>query len=166
MSEKPHKGRIKNWYFIQTHANTPPRIAGIFLDHPTLCGDDAETTSVLKFDAATGEIETRNTRYTLVSEGVPALNPRFPKKGDKMLFKGMNGYNGQLALAKKVFIVGHVYEVENCYVGAWDHSIAFVGIVGRFNGVMFEPSTQMDLPLPGAPDGTSDPEDEAGRAKD
>lgn len=62
----------------------------------------------------------------------------FPWKGDRMRFLGKNGYGRELAEAMKLFEVGKVYEVADCSVGDWSHSVAFVGVPGRFNGVMFE----------------------------
>ena len=62
----------------------------------------------------------------------------WPRQGDWMRFLGQNGYEHELAAAMQVFKVGHEYEVVDCEVGSWHHSVAFVGIPGRFNGVMFE----------------------------
>jgi hypothetical protein len=166
MNEKPHRGRIRDWYFVQTHANKPPHIEGLFLDHPELRGNDGHTAAVLKFDAETGEIETRNSRYTLVSEGEPSTHSAFPRPGDKVLFLGRNGYDHQLKEARKVFLLDHIYTVESCDIGPWSSTLTFVGIDGSYNSVMFEPSTQIELPLQGAPDGTRDPQDEASRTKD
>lgn len=65
--------------------------------------------------------------------------PRWPDKGDCMIFLGENGYPHELAAAMKIFKVGKAYLVEDCEVGDWCHHISFVGIPGRFNGVMFDP---------------------------
>lgn len=165
MNEKPHRGRIKDWHFIQALANTPPHIEGTFLDHPALLGEYGRTTSVLKYDFETGEIETRNTRYKLVSEGEPSTHSEFPKPGEKMRFLNRNGYPFQLAEAKKLFRLDRLYTVESCEVGPWSSKLTFVGIRGSYNSVMFEPSTQTELPLLGAPDGTHDPKDETGRTQ-
>jgi len=63
---------------------------------------------------------------------------QWPAKGDLMTFLGKNGYPFELEEAKKIFVVGNSYEVHDCDVGDWHHSIQFVGVKGRFNGVMFE----------------------------
>jgi hypothetical protein len=65
--EKPHKGRIKDWRIL--HSAGTVYIAGRFLDHPSLGkhGGNSITSPVLRADFVTGEIETRNSRYTLIS---------------------------------------------------------------------------------------------------
>ena len=55
-----------------------------------------------------------------------------------MRFLGKNGHDFEREAAKKVFVVGEEYEVESIDVGDWSHTISFVGIPGRHNGVMFE----------------------------
>jgi len=136
--EKPHFGRIKDWRFCQNEPNAAPYISGYFLDHPLMRGTDGYTSRVVKYDADSGEIETRNSRYRLVSDGEMSAHPGFPKKHDTMRFLGKNGREHQLAEALMVFKAGEAYEVESCHVGAWDHSVTFFGIGGHWNGVMFE----------------------------
>lgn len=64
----------------------------------------------------------------------------WPKAGDKMRFLGKNGYDFQLADAKKHFSEGQILTVVGCRVGAFDHTIKFEEEPKRwFNGVMFEP---------------------------
>jgi len=63
---------------------------------------------------------------------------RWPAKGDTMTFIGKNGYPYQLEAALKIFTPGEKYRVHDCEVGDFSHSIEFVGVKGRFNGVMFE----------------------------
>lgn len=77
----------------------------------------------------------------------------WPTRGDRMKFLGENGYDHELAEALKIFEVGHLYEVEDCDVGDWHHSVTFVGIKGRWNGVMFG----FDVPDPIAPPMPPDP---------
>ena len=62
MSEKPHHGRIENWFKFGG------MVWGRALDHPRFAGQDIRTSTVLKHDEETGEIETRNSRYTLVGK--------------------------------------------------------------------------------------------------
>lgn len=70
-AEKPHYGRIENW---QEEAcgkhGLGYLIVGRFLDHPAYALQKGHTSYVVKHDKATGEIETRNSRYTLV--GAPS----------------------------------------------------------------------------------------------
>lgn len=62
----------------------------------------------------------------------------WPSQGDKMTFLGKNGYDFERERALKIFAVGHEYEVENIEVHSWSHDIKFVGVEGRWNGVMFD----------------------------
>jgi hypothetical protein len=63
-AEKPHKGIIKNW---RKHPLSPGFGAYVVIGS---YGDRDEffirTSPVVSHDEATGEIETRNSRYTLV----------------------------------------------------------------------------------------------------
>lgn len=64
---KPHYGRIETWY----KSYCGPKglgyfIIGRFLDHPRFALLNGHTSYVVKHDEYTGEIETRNSRYTLV----------------------------------------------------------------------------------------------------
>lgn len=68
MSEKPHKGKIKHWTKVSySHGDI---VYGRAVDHPQFAGTDIHTSYVLSHDEATGEIETRNSRYTLVGPAV------------------------------------------------------------------------------------------------
>lgn len=62
----------------------------------------------------------------------------WPCKGDRMTFLGKNGYDSEREAAMKVFEIGKEYEVVDCEVSNWHHTVAFVGIPHRWNGVMFE----------------------------
>ena len=70
MFEKPHNGRIKNWFKDSTDCDGKGLgylIRGHFVDHPVYAGQRGGHTSyVVKHDETTGEIETRNSRYLLV----------------------------------------------------------------------------------------------------
>lgn len=61
MSDKPHKGVIKNWH---------KKDHGGFSVILGTTGDRDEfwirTSAIVNHDEATGEVETRNSRYTLV----------------------------------------------------------------------------------------------------
>lgn len=61
----------------------------------------------------------------------------WPTKGDHMTFLGKNGYEFELRDALNKFEVGKEYEVEDCNVQSWSHSVKFVGMEGWYNGVMF-----------------------------
>lgn len=136
---KPDCGRIKNAVRVPVDngKGLGYSISGEFLDHPMLRGQ-CRTSEVMVHDEATGTIETRNTIYHLVTEGKPTRQNGWPFKGDKMRFLGKNGYDSELAKAKQHFAVGTEYEVERCDVGDWSHTVEFVGIAGKWNGVMFE----------------------------
>ncbi len=72
-SLKPHKGRIEKWRKLKyDFGGLGYRIHGTLLDHPSLSGRNATTSLVIKHDQKTGEIETENTRYTLVGESYGA----------------------------------------------------------------------------------------------
>jgi hypothetical protein len=62
----------------------------------------------------------------------------WPAPGDHMHFLGRNGYDYDLKTAKEVFEIGKTYVVKNIDIGDWRHTIAFEGVDGRWNGVMFE----------------------------
>jgi len=67
-SEKPYKGRITNWEKVQ-HSGAKGLgyiITGVYVDHPSFRGETGYTSYVTKHDEKTGEIETKNSRYTLV----------------------------------------------------------------------------------------------------
>jgi hypothetical protein len=64
---KPHKGTIDNWYKLPVQGRTV--IIGDFVDHPEFAGKQGHTSYIVKHDKETGEVETRNSRYTL---GTPA----------------------------------------------------------------------------------------------
>jgi hypothetical protein len=65
-SKKPHKGRIKHWIALEGE------IHGFYVDHPQFKNQWGHTTSALRIDEPNQfgyrEIETRNSRYTLVGE--------------------------------------------------------------------------------------------------
>lgn len=136
--DKPHQGRIKGWKIERRRTANFAYIYGEFLDHPGIRGP-GWTSRIVSANFETGEVETKNSRYTLVDEGEPSRFLDFPMRGDKMVFLGENGYQNQLDEAFKIFSPGTVYEVEYCNVGLWDHYVKFVDIPGGpFNGVMFE----------------------------
>jgi hypothetical protein len=62
--EKPHRGAIKNWR-REYRIGSGYVIIGEFVDN---AGQRKTTSYVLKHDEATGEIETRNSRYTLLGQ--------------------------------------------------------------------------------------------------
>lgn len=138
MTDKPHYGRIKNWCKKVCEGGLGYIITGEFLDHPQYRGPYCHTSYVVAHDVITGEIETRNSRYQLVVDGEPTRFLGWPFKGDRMTFLGKNGYDYELVAAMKVFEVGKEYEVADCEVGDWHHTISFVGVDGRWNGVMFD----------------------------
>lgn len=68
-SGKPHKGSIENWSKVQRGMGLGYYVWGTFLDHPDFGLKTTNTSYVVKHEGA--EIETRNSRYTLVG---PALD--------------------------------------------------------------------------------------------
>lgn len=73
MSEKPHKGQIEEWHKEPCTGGLGFLIVGRFLDHPERLmaldlGGHGHTSFVVAHDKKTGEIETKNSRYTLVGE--------------------------------------------------------------------------------------------------
>ena len=69
---KPHYGRIQDWRKVEcTRKGLGYIVVGHFLDHPEFAGcKNAHTSYVIKHDEESGEIETRNSRYTLVLPSV------------------------------------------------------------------------------------------------
>lgn len=79
MSEKPHNGQIANWLRAYRNSmvhrvdetseygvNKGYDIIGLFIDHPDFGTAMGRTSLVLTHDEDTGEIETLNSRYTLL----------------------------------------------------------------------------------------------------
>lgn len=65
-SEKPHKGIITNWFTLPVGSvGLGYVICGHVEGHPEWGNGGIRTSYVIAHDAATGEIETRNSRYTL-----------------------------------------------------------------------------------------------------
>ena len=66
-SEKPHKGRIEKWTKLPcTSRGLGYIVCGHFVDHDRFAGKDGHTSAIIAHDSATGEIETLNSRYTLI----------------------------------------------------------------------------------------------------
>lgn len=67
MSDKPHKGTLTNWWKQETYTKLGLGfvIRGTFDGHPQFHGETGHTSFVIAHDETTGEIETRNSRYTL-----------------------------------------------------------------------------------------------------
>jgi hypothetical protein len=66
VEKPPHYGRIDNWRRIECEGGLGYLIVGRSLDHPTFGGASIQTSYVVAHDSETGEIRTRNSRYTLV----------------------------------------------------------------------------------------------------
>lgn len=64
MTDKPHKGSITNWDKLPWYGSNI--IVGEFVDHPEFAGKPGHTSPVVKHGG--NEIETRNSRYTLVGD--------------------------------------------------------------------------------------------------
>lgn len=69
---KPFNGTITNWHRVECErtAGLGWFVEGWNGDHPTERPATASTSEVVSFDAATGEIETVNSRYRLVGPAV------------------------------------------------------------------------------------------------
>lgn len=76
MADKPHKGRIKNWFKLPCQNGLRYYIVGTFLEHPDFGEKETNTSYIVVHDETTGEIETRNSRYTLLPNPEPAHDPR------------------------------------------------------------------------------------------
>ncbi len=63
-AEKPHRGRIAAWRKIGR--DNDAAYEGVFLDHPYLTGFISRTSAALKGPDGGDEIETLNSRYTLI----------------------------------------------------------------------------------------------------
>ncbi len=63
---KPHKGTIRDWVELPCRGGLGYYIAGHSIDHPQFGGGEIYTSWVVKHDRATNEIETNNSRYTLI----------------------------------------------------------------------------------------------------
>lgn len=67
---KPHKGTLTNWTKVELPLakGLGYIVTGVFKDHPDFAGEYGRTSYLVKHDEATGEIETRNSRYTLAPQ--------------------------------------------------------------------------------------------------
>lgn len=67
---KPHHGRLADWHKVSSFSDkgTGFCISARALDHPEFKGRLILTSYVISYDEKTGEIETRNSRYTLVDK--------------------------------------------------------------------------------------------------
>lgn len=73
LSETVHQGKITDWKRYDVRHLLPPGgntlgycIVGYFPEHPVWSDRYARTSVLVSHDEATGEIETQNSRYTLV----------------------------------------------------------------------------------------------------
>lgn len=152
---KPHFGRIKDWGEDPLPSLGPRayRIVGHFLDHPYFRGPDIHTSVVVSHDRATGEIETNNSRYTLVNEGEESRRPGFAMKGDRVQFLAAHGYDREREDACAFFTKGQELIVPEVNVGDSRSTYVFEGRPGlRFNTVMFGPplAAPSTTPVPAA----------------
>lgn len=68
-----------------------------------------------------------------------AASPKeWPKPDDRMRFLDEGGYPSDLAEARKHFAKGEVATVRDFHLGDWNSTVAFEGVPGWFNIVMFE----------------------------
>lgn len=76
---KPHKGSISDWqkvmipfehYYDGEAVGLGYFIVGRFVTHPDFAGRRGHTSYIVAHDAMPGEVETRNSRYTLVGPPV------------------------------------------------------------------------------------------------
>lgn len=65
-SNKPHLGKIKGVAIHNTDKGLGFLVYGVFDGHPNFDGMYGHTSYVVAHDEETGEIETRNSRYTWV----------------------------------------------------------------------------------------------------
>jgi hypothetical protein len=65
-TSKPYKGSITDWYVLPCLGGLGYYVRGTFKGHPEFDGMYGHTSYALSLDRATGELETRNSRYTLI----------------------------------------------------------------------------------------------------
>lgn len=65
---KPHYGKLDAWN--KRKEGAIHFFTGMFVDHPRFAGKYGHTSYMVSHDEDTGEIETRNSRYTLGKPGV------------------------------------------------------------------------------------------------
>jgi hypothetical protein len=66
-SDKPHNGELHDWFKMPAgDLGLGFVVFGRSHGHPVWGGGEMRTSYVVAHDEATGEIETRNSRYTLV----------------------------------------------------------------------------------------------------
>lgn len=72
VEEKPHRGRITDWTKLPCAPGLGFFIVGRFLDHYRFKDSDGHTSWVIREEdkGDTIEIETRNSRYTLIKDTV------------------------------------------------------------------------------------------------
>ena len=76
ITEKPYKGHITEWSKFHTPFGLRYYIFGKFLNHPDFGQKETNTSPVVYHDETTGEIETRNSRYTLIGQEMgPHVSP-------------------------------------------------------------------------------------------
>lgn len=98
MNTKPHKGRISGWWISPAQEEGLEfRVFGTFLDHPGIRGD-GYTSCVVKYDTVTGEIETKNSRYTLVPP-VKEKSPALSQESSAVTFSQIRAANVERANA-------------------------------------------------------------------
>ena len=68
MTGKPHRGSLENWRRMECGVDQGLGyyIVGIFMGHPSFTGEYGHTSYVVAHEG--DEIETRNSRYTLVGD--------------------------------------------------------------------------------------------------
>lgn len=71
MSNKPHKGQLENWSLVRSARALDGLTfyaTGMFVNHPRFAGTSGYTSMIksIKFKDGGAEIETMNSRYTLV----------------------------------------------------------------------------------------------------
>jgi hypothetical protein len=65
--------------------------------------------------------------------------------GEYVKFVGVGGYPMQNKDAHNALVVGDIYAVSYIKVGDWETSVQLRGVVGQFNSVLFENSTESPL---------------------
>lgn len=69
--EKSHKGRISRWRKHPCAGGLGYKILGVLEQHPEFKWAYCATSPVEKHDEDSGEVETRNSRYTLAGKAQP-----------------------------------------------------------------------------------------------
>ncbi|GAB5503451.1 hypothetical protein [Pyruvatibacter sp.] len=79
-SDKPHRGFIRSWRKVNAVASDEYFIDGVFDGHWRFDGKFGHTSLVLSHNSETGEVVTKNSRYTCLPEDELKPSPPAPEE--------------------------------------------------------------------------------------